>query len=331
MAIQADGTQMNDGISSAYQESGRSQSKRVLVVFNPKAGRRRLGRLRRTIAAMRLTGAEVELLATAARGDAERLAREACGGMNGFAALDLLAIAGGDGTINEAVNGLISVSGAGATSALPLCIVPLGTANVLAREIGQRFSPAAAAKTALCGEQRQVYLGQANGRCFTIMAGAGFDAHVVANVSTALKQRIGKLAYVWEALRQLFLFPYGRYRVTVDGKQYDAASVVVAKGRLYAGPYVAAPKARLDSPEFQVCLFQRGGRWNVIRYAVALALGLLPRLPDYRIVSGREVRIEGPAGEPVQGDGDIIAHLPAEIRLAPVALSLMAPAAVLPR
>ncbi|HVR67779.1 MAG TPA: diacylglycerol kinase family protein [Verrucomicrobiae bacterium] len=330
MAIQADGTQMNDGLSSAYPESGRSQSKRVLVVFNPKAGRRRLGKLRRTIAAMRLTGAKVELLATEARGDAERLAREACGGMNGFAALDLLAIAGGDGTINEAVNGLMSVSGAGATSSLPLCIVPLGTANVLAREIGQRFSPAVAARTALRGRQRQVFLGQANGRCFTIMAGVGFDAHVVANVSTALKQRVGKLAYVWEAFRQLFLFPYSRYRVTVDGKAYDAASVVVAKGRLYAGPYVAAPEARLDSPEFQVCLFLRGGRWNAIRYALALTLGLLPRLKGYRIVSGREVRIDGPMGDPVQGDGDIIAHLPVEIRLAPVSLSLMAPA-ILPR
>jgi YegS/Rv2252/BmrU family lipid kinase len=322
---------MNDGISTAYTDSGRSQSKRVLVVFNPKAGRRRLGKLRRTIAAMRLTGAEVELLATEARGDAERLAREASGGVNGFAALDLLAIAGGDGTINEAVNGLMSARGVGAGSSLPLCIVPLGTANVLAREIGQRFSPEVAARTALRGERRQVYLGQANGRCFTIMAGAGFDAHVVANVSTVLKQRIGKLAYVWEALRQLFLFPYGRYRVTVDGNAYDAASVVVAKGRLYAGPYVAAPEARLDSPEFQVCLFQRGGRWNAIRYALALTLGLLPRLKDYLIVSGREVRIEGPVGDPVQGDGDIIAHLPVEIRLAPVSLSLMAPAAILPR
>lgn len=322
---------MNDGISSIYRDSGRSQSKRVLVVFNPNAGRRRLGKLQRTIAAMRRSGAEVELQATAARGDAERLAREACGGMNSFAALDLLAIAGGDGTINEAVNGLMSARGESAGLPLPLCIVPLGTANVLAREIGQRFSPAVAARTALNGERRQVYLGQANGRCFTIMAGAGFDAHVVANVSTALKQRIGKLAYVWEALRQLFLFPYGRYRVTVDGAAYEAASVVVAKGRLYAGPYVAAPDARLDSPEFQVCLFLRGGRWNAIRYAVALALGLLPRLLDYRIVSGREVWIEGPAGDPVQGDGDIIAHLPAEIRVAPVSLSLMAPAAALPR
>jgi YegS/Rv2252/BmrU family lipid kinase len=271
---------------------------------------------------MKRKGAAVELQATTARGDAERLAREACEGMNGFAALDLLAIAGGDGTINEAVNGLMAGSGA---PPLALSIVPLGTANVLAREIGQRFSPAAAARTALGGARRQVYLGQANGRCFTIMAGAGFDAHVVANVSPALKQRIGKLAYVWEALRQLFLFPYGRYRVTVDGAAYDAASVVVAKGRLYAGPYVAAPDAGLDKPEFQVCLFQRGGRWNAARYAVALALGMLPRLSDYRIVSGREVRIEGPPGDPVQGDGDIIAHLPAVIRLAPVSLAIMAP------
>jgi YegS/Rv2252/BmrU family lipid kinase len=313
---------MNDGISSVYPDSAQSQSKRVLVIFNPKAGRRRLGKLQRAIAHMKRKGAAVELQATTARGDAERLAREACEGMNGFAALDLLAIAGGDGTINEAVNGLMAGSGA---PPLALSIVPLGTANVLAREIGQRFSPAAAARTALGGARRQVYLGQANGRCFTIMAGAGFDAHVVANVSPALKQRIGKLAYVWEALRQLFLFPYGRYRVTVDGAAYDAASVVVAKGRLYAGPYVAAPDAGLDKPEFQVCLFQRGGRWNAARYAVALALGMLPRLSDYRIVSGREVRIEGPPGDPVQGDGDIIAHLPAVIRLAPVSLAIMAP------
>jgi diacylglycerol kinase (ATP) len=297
----------------------------ILMVFNPKAGQRRLGRLRRTVARLKREGIEVNLQATTARGDAERFAHEAGSGLNGFASLDLLAVAGGDGTINEAVNGLIAAAGS-ARGPLPLSIVPLGTANVLAREIGQAISSGAAAETALRGKARQVYLGQANGRCFTIMAGAGFDAHVVANVSTRLKQRIGKLAYVWEALRQLFLFPYARYRATVDGVVYDAASVVVAKGRLYAGPYVAAPEARLDSPEFQVCLFQRGGRWNAIRYAVALTLGVLPKLSDYRIVSGRHVRIEGPSGDPVQGDGDIIAHLPVEIGLAPVSLSLMAPA-----
>lgn len=316
---------MNAGTSTAYRDTQPSQSMQILMVFNPKAGRRRLGRLRRTIAQLRRTGVQVELQATAARGDAERFAHEAGAGLNGYASLDLLAVAGGDGTINEAVNGLIAAAGTGTETRLPLSIVPLGTANVLAREIGQQLSSGAAA-AAVRGQARQIYLGQANGRCFTIMAGAGFDAHVVAHVSTALKQRIGKLAYVWEALRQLFLFPYARYRVTIDGADYDAASVVVAKGRLYAGPYVAAPDARLDSPEFQVCLFQRGGRWNAIRYAVALAIGTLPRLSDYRIVSGRHVRIDGPPGDPVQGDGDIIAQLPVEIGLAPVSLSLMAPA-----
>jgi diacylglycerol kinase family enzyme len=155
------------------------------------------------------------------------------------------------------------------------------------------------------------------------MAGAGFDAHVVANVSARLKRRLGRLAYVWEALRQLFLFPYPAYRVTIDGEVFHVASVVIAKGRLYAGPYVAAPDARLDRPDFQVCLFQRGGRWNAIRYALALTLGVLPRLKGYRIVTGRHLRIDGPPGDPLQGDGDIIAHLPAEISIAPGALALM--------
>src|SRR5215510_2102328 len=224
---------MNVGTSIGYRDTERSQAMQILMVFNPKAGQRRLGRLRRTVARLKREGIQVNLQATAARGDAERFAHEAGSGLNGFASLDLLAVAGGDGTINEAVNGLIAAAGSAPAASLPLAIVPLGTANVLAREIGQAISSSAAAETALRGRARQVYLGQANARCFTIMAGAGFDAHVVASVSTTLKQRIGKLAYVWEALRQLFLFPYSRYRVTVDGVVHDAASVVVAKGRLY--------------------------------------------------------------------------------------------------
>jgi YegS/Rv2252/BmrU family lipid kinase len=310
---------MNMGTAGARGGADGARVARVLMVFNPTAGRRSLRRLHRAVAALRRAGATVRLQATAARGDAERLAREAAAGQQG--PVDLLAIAGGDGTINEAVNGLAAA--AGGKAPLPLALLPLGTANVLAREIGQRLSPAAAAEAMLRGRPHPVHLGQANGRRFAIMAGAGFDAHVVANVSARLKRRLGRLAYVWEALRQLFLFPYPAYRVTIDGEVFHVASVVIAKGRLYAGPYVAAPDARLDRPDFQVCLFQRGGRWNAIRYALALTLGVLPRLKGYRIVTGRHLRIDGPPGDPLQGDGDIIAHLPAEISIAPGALALM--------
>jgi diacylglycerol kinase (ATP) len=306
-------------LQSDMQASSALRTRRMTVVFNPTAGGRRRARLDETLKLLRASGCEVAVQATAARGDAETIAR-------GFGApplaQDLLVIAGGDGTINEAVNGLLSAGGDGASS---MALVPLGTANVLANEIGLATAPAAVARAIAHGASVRAHVGVANGRCFTAMAGAGFDAHVVANVSLRLKRLLGKGAYVLESLRQLWRFPFPRYRVTVDGQSYDAASVIVAKGHYYGGRYVCAPDARLDQPEFHVCLFERSGRWNAIRYALALTLGHLPRLADFRILRGRAVTIDGPAGDPLQGDGDIIAHLPVRIEIAPQPLRLIVP------
>lgn len=298
------------------------ERRRLLVVFNPTAGRRRQGRLAATLRHLASAGCDLALRETAARGDAERFAREAAALTNGAAA-DLFVVAGGDGTINEAVNGLIA--GRNGVPLPLLAVVPLGTANVLAQEIGLSMIPAAIARDIASGAPRAIHVGAANGRCFTMMAGVGFDAHVVAGVSPTVKRRLGKAAYVLESLRQLFRFGFPRYRVTIDGRAHDAASVIVAKGHFYGGRFVCAPAARLEAPEFQVCLFERGGRWNAIRYALALALGRLPRLGDYRIVPGRSVVIEGPAGDPVQGDGDIIARLPVSIELVAQPLRLVVP------
>src|SRR5262249_48151230 len=110
------------------QASSALRSRRMTVVFNPTAGGRRRARLDETLKLLRDSGWEVAVQATAARGDAETIARR----FGGPAAEDLLVIAGGDGTINEAVNGLMSGGGDGASS---LALVPLGTANVLANEI----------------------------------------------------------------------------------------------------------------------------------------------------------------------------------------------------
>src|SRR5262249_61550176 len=130
-------------------------------------------------------------------------------------------------------------------------------------------------------------------------------------VSLRWTRLLGKAAYVMESLRQLWHFPSPRSRATIDGQSYDAASVIVAKGHYYGGRSVCAPDARLDQPEFHVCLFQRSGRWNAIRYALALAFGLLPRLADFRTLRGPVVTIDGPAGDPLQGDGHIIPPPPA--------------------
>lgn len=294
------------------------RARRVLVIFNPTAGRQQRRRFEAVLVALRARGCAVELRATERAGHAEDLAR----GL-GPGSADCLVVAGGDGTINEAINGLTE---RGARKAvLPLAIVPLGTANVLAAEIGLDPDPRAVAQTIAEGRIKTVALGCAGGRVFSVMAGAGFDAHVVDGVDLALKRRIGKGAYLWQAARLLAGFAGPRYRVTVEGVGHEAASVIVAKGRYYAGRFICAPAARLDEPSFQVCLLERFGAWNILRYAAALGMGRLTSLPDYRVLPARRVTIEGPEGDPVQGDGDVIARLPVEIEVLPEALDLVVP------
>ena len=103
------------------------------------------------------------------------------------------------------------------------------------------------------------------------------------------------------------------------------ASAVVANARHYGGAFVMAPGARLESGVLEVCLFDTPGRLAALKYAAALVLGLLPRLSDFRIVSGRQIRIQGPVEDPIQGDGDVVAALPAEVRVLPDALNLVFP------
>ncbi len=287
---------------------------RLLVIYNPIAGRRRQRFLSRVIEAMERRGASIRLEPTNARGHAEAMARAAA--TDGRT--DRLVVAGGDGTINEALNGL-------AGSALPLAIVPLGTANVLAHELGLGSSARAVADAALDGWPRAVSLGTVNGRRFSMMAGVGFDAHVVRDVSTRLKRAIGKGAYALETFRQLFAFGSATYEAVIDGVPYRAASVLMCNGHYYGGKFVAAPDARLDRPGFQVVLFLDPGPRATLGYMAALAAGSLHRHPRVRIVAASRVEIAGPAGEPVQGDGDVIAHLPAVFESLPDAARLIGP------
>lgn len=302
------------------QSSSSVAGPRLLVIHNPTAGFGRGRRFDRTLRRLADLGCPIEVRRTAVRGDAEALARaaaaEGCG---------RVVAAGGDGTINEVVNGV-------AGSDRPLALLPLGTANVLAAEIGLDLDPDALARTIVDGAPRPICLGRIRGadgevRLFSLMAGVGFDAHAVAGVSAGLKRLVGKGAYVVESLRQLVAFPFPTYRVTVDGAAYEAASVVVANGHYYGGRYSCAPDARLDKPKLHVCLFERRGALAALRYALALLRGRLDALSDYRIVTATRVRVEGPPGDPVQADGDIVAALPVEIEVVPAALRLVMPSA----
>lgn len=293
----------------------------LAIVWNPVAGRRRRRRLAAILAALEAAGVAFDLHQTAGPGHASEIARRLAGTADRYRAI---VAAGGDGTINEVVNGMVG-------GALPLGLIPLGTANVLALELGLPATAAGIAAVLVTGRTRPVDLGLAQSaqgaRHFIVMAGVGYDAHVVAGVSPRWKRRLGKLAYVGEMLRQLRHFHFAPYRLRIDGgaSEIEAASVIVANGRHYGGAFVCAPRAGLDTGRLDACVFGEGGRRAAIKYGVALGLDLLPRLASVRQVPLATVAIEGPAGDPVQGDGDVITRLPCEIRLAPARLSILAP------
>lgn len=296
--------------------------RRLLVIYNPTAGAGQLGRRKRArleayLDLLEDSGCAVEFRPTTRRGDAEAFAAEAV-----LEKYDAVVAAGGDGTIGEVANGLPANSA-------PLGIFPLGTANVLAMEIGLPLDPPAVMRAVLHGPQTMIWPGFVNDRLFTIMAGVGFDAHVVRDLPAQMKRWLGKGAYVVESLRQLAVYNVPRYRVSIDGVDYDCASAVVAKGHFYGGKFVCAPNARLDDPSFEICLFRMGGRIGASRATVALALGLLHRLPEIELVRGREVSITGidasGDGEPVQADGDIVATLPVHVRIGSRAIPLILP------
>jgi len=300
-----------------------SRRRCVLVIFNPIAGRNARGKLARALGALEALGVAAVVRETAAPGDAESFARAARA-----SDFDALAIAGGDGTINEVVNGLED-------ERLPIAIFPFGTENVLAREIGVPRNPASAAGIAVEGSARAIAVGEAafeapaSVRRFLLMVGVGFDADVVHGLDLGLKRRVGKLAFAWSILVRLWRYRPVEYEVTTEDAgvrtTHRAASAVASRARYYAGPFILAPAARLADRSFQLVLFKRGSRRAALRYMVALAGGFLHRLSDVEIATATSTRIAQPAGAPVQMDGDPVGRLPVSVRIAERSVLLIYP------
>jgi diacylglycerol kinase (ATP) len=290
-------------------------ARRLLVILNPAAGgwraQRRLGRV---LAELGRLGCSVDLRVTGAPGEAEILAR---GAGRDF---DLIVAAGGDGTANEIANGL-------AAGGPPFALLPLGTANVLAREISLPFAPRRLAAVIAGGMPRPIWPGRADGRLFLMMAGAGFDAEIVRCVGRRRKRRFGRLAFLPAILRALGYRP-AEILARADGVDYRAASVILARGRHYAGGFVLAPAARLGEPLLHLVLFREAGPRAVLRALAGLALGRLDRLSEVAIVAARTVSLTGSPDVPLQLDGDPAGHLPVTIGLAAEALLLVQPEAL---
>ncbi len=274
----------------------------MLVIFNPVAGRRRATALWRVLDLLVENGVKVEVAETQHAGHATQLAGQAAS-----QGLSMVVAAGGDGTIAEVANGLIG-------SDTALGVIPLGTANVLAKEY--RLSTGARAIANALAYRRTALLwpgiARLEGRehVFVQMVGLGFDGAVVHGLRPVLKRAIGRGAYVWQSVWESVAYGFPRLRLSVDGRDYEAASVVVSKGRLYGGPYLLAPNAASTLPGFQVALFEHSGTLPALLSGAALPLGLLPRCPGVRVVAGTQIDFAMNGPILTQSDGDKLRGTP---------------------
>ncbi|MFO1514203.1 MAG: diacylglycerol kinase family protein [Verrucomicrobiota bacterium] len=295
---------------------------RACVIFNPAAKGQKAERFRRCLDAI---ATECELKLTSAPGDARRLAAAAV--QEGF---DTVIAAGGDGTLNEVLNGIGDVAD-GFTRAR-IGVLPLGTVNVFARELGIPTRPEAAWAVLRQGKEKVIDLpcletGEAENHhrlYFAQLAGAGLDSRAIQLVSWSLKKKIGPLAYVMAGLRALC---ENHPPLTVsDGLQSHAGQLVlVGNGRLYGGNFRVFPQADLMDGLLDVCVFPRVNWLGLFRCGAKLLLtGSLPENAVVRL-RARSFTLIGNSSICAEVDGELAGPLPAKFTVQPRALRVLVP------
>jgi diacylglycerol kinase (ATP) len=288
------------------------------VIFNPVARGEKSQRARKFLEAK--AGQQLTLAETAIGGDAKFLAAQAV--RDGY---EIVVAAGGDGTINEAANGI-------GRSGTALAVLPLGTVNVFARELGIPNDLEAAWRIVQRGTIRTIDLAraQANGteRYFVQLAGVGFDARAIQQASWELKKKIGPLSYVWAGLKTAGR-PSGPVEVSWNGAGAHACGpvVLIGNGRFYGGTFAVFPMAALDDGRLDVCVFEDAGYLDMLRYFHGVVRGTHPRLRNVRYFQAEEFVCSGPAriGTPFELDGEVAGESPVRFTVLPRALRVMVP------
>jgi len=287
-----------------------------LVIHNPVSGRSAtIERLRAALERARQAGWIVDPVATDYKGHATDLARDAAA-----RGIDVVAVHGGDGTINEAINGL-----AGTRTAL--AVIPAGTANVWAKETHVPRDPVAATDLILRGERRRIDLGRAGGRYFMLMAGIGLDARIVPRVNPWLKRRIGVLAYIVAGVFTAFRTKPWRTSMRIDGAPREGWLYWMLAGntRSYGGLTDIMYRAQADDGLLDVAIMHRGGAFHLLVDGVRLLFHRHDRSPNVDYLKARDVEIDTP-GLPVQLDGELAGETPVRIEVVPRALTVIVPA-----
>jgi diacylglycerol kinase (ATP) len=307
--------------------------KDAVIIYNPTSGRKRHRRFEELERAARLlkdAGIAAELAPTTGPATATKIARQAVEQRRG-----MVIACGGDGTINEIINGL-------AESPVPMALLPAGTANILAKELGIPWDIPQAARLIPSGTIRRIALGKAlplngnhsdamprEGRYFLSVGGAGPDGAIVNGVDHKLKKDAGIFAYWAEGFRQLFQYSFPEIRVRSNGQERKATILVAGRTVNYGGPFKITTQANLFENCFEFLTNSKRSRLAYLACLPALWMGTLRQMDGIEAWKAAETICEAAGNEPVfaQVDGEPVGQLPLAFRIVPDALSIVTPAA----
>jgi diacylglycerol kinase (ATP) len=236
---------------------------------------------------------------------------------------DLVVAAGGDGTVSAVANGLVG-------SEVPLGIIPMGTANVLARELGIPIELEPACQL-LAGDHATTRIDaiRIDGACYFTQVGVGIDALMIRDTRREHKQRFGRVAYLWTALTRLLGFQPRRFELTTDGREtrVRASQVVVANcGILGQPPFRWGPDIHRDDGRLDVCIARARALLDYLKLSWYVLSGQHRRSPDVRYLTAEHtIAIATRHPLPVQGDGEIIGETPVTIEVVPGAVAVIVP------
>ncbi len=234
----------------------------------------------------------------------------------------LIIVAGGDGTVNEVINGM-------AGSDTRLGIIPLGSTNVLAIELGIPFSIQAAVKVIREGHARQIDLGRADKRFFAMAAGMSFDAQAIKMLSLVpgLKPFLGGLSFILSGMLVSLVYPFPLLEIESDdlpGRR-SGYLAIIANARFYGGPFLFAPGASIDDGLLDVVIMKRRRLWNLLKYMSLAKKGKLLQLPDVEHFQTRRLKVSSNPSVLIHTDAEIAGKTPCEFECVPRALWVIVP------
>ncbi len=288
---------------------------KIQVIGNPISGKGKAElQINEFVSVLERLGHDVDVFMTTSAGEARERSRLIDPNT------DALVAAGGDGTVNEILNGLTD------PCAIPILHLPVGTANQLALTLGLPSEPE---KLASILEQkliRRVDMGLAGNRRFLMIVSAGFDAKVAEEIDKNRGSRLGYSGYIFPILKMAACHRPAKLDVVIDDRhRISGCWVMVLKVRLYGGLLVFADDAKLDSGYFHVCVFSEGTLTGLLLYASAGLMRVASHIPGITRMTGKKIRIESEEPIPIEVDGEYVGTTPVDITLEPSVVPLIVP------